>query len=118
MHSSVGIVGAGPVGSLLSVFLAQLGISSELYERRPDIRCNAMSAGRSINMAVSTRGLYALKQIGLEKEILKQAVPMMGRMIHSTTGQLSFQRYGLNDSECIYSISRAGLNRSLMDFAE
>lgn len=114
----IGIVGAGPVGSLLSVFLAQLGISTDLYERRPDIRRSTISAGRSINMAVSTRGLYALRQIGLEEEILKQAIPMRGRMIHSTTGQLTFQPYGMNDSECIHSISRGGLNKSLMEFAE
>src|SRR5690349_15586831 len=109
---SVGIAGAGLVGSLLSLFLAKKGIRSVIYEGRPDIRLEKVSAGRSINLAVSTRGLYALKEVGLENEILKQAIPMKGRMIHSLEGQLSFQPYGVKEEECIYSISRGELNRT------
>ena len=114
---TVGIVGGGLVGSVLSIFLAKRGISSEIYEHRPDIRLGK-SAGRSINLAVSTRGLHALREIGLEKEILGEAVPMYGRMIHSVQEEQTFLRYGKDDSECIYSISRAGLNRALLSQAE
>lgn len=114
----VNVVGAGLVGSLLSIFLARRGFSVELYERRPDMRVEKISAGRSINLAVSTRGLHALKQVGLEKEILKHAIPMRGRMIHSLNGELTFQRYGLDDSQCINSISRAELNKTLLTTAE
>lgn len=112
------VIGAGLVGSLLSIFLARRGFNVELFERRPDMRKEAISAGRSINLAVSTRGLKALRQVGLEEEILKQAIPMRGRMIHSLSGELVFQPYGKDDSEYINSISRAGLNSSLMSHAE
>src|ERR1043165_5784066 len=112
------IVGAGLVGALLAIFLARRGFRVDLYERRPDMRKESISAGRSINLAVSTRGLYALRQVALEDEILKQAIPMRGRMIHSLTGDLNFQPYGKDDTEYINSISRAGLNKTLLTMAE
>lgn len=112
------LIGAGPVGSLLAVFLAQKGWQVDLFERRPDMRTEVVSAGRSINLAVSTRGLYALEQIGLAKEILQKAVAMRGRMIHSASGQLSYQPYGIDDSYYINSISRAELNKTLISAAE
>ncbi len=112
------LIGAGPVGSLLSVYLAQHGFQVELIERRADMRSEQISAGRSINLAVSTRGIHALKQIGLAEAILEQAVPMRGRMIHSLAGELSFQAYGKDDSQYINSISRGGLNKALMTAAE
>ena len=122
MHGSdkkkVTLVGAGPVGSLLSVFLARRGFQVEVYERRPDMRREAVSAGRSINLAISTRGLKALAEIGLEKKILEQAVPMKGRMIHPVNGPLAFQPYGKDETQYINSISRGGLNQALMDEAE
>lgn len=117
-NSKFVIVGAGPVGSLLSLYLSKRGYSCDVFERRPDMRQIQLSAGRSINLAVSTRGLFALREVGLEEQVLKYAIPMRGRMIHSKNGQLTFQRYGLTDDECIYSISRSGLNKTLMSAAE
>jgi kynurenine 3-monooxygenase len=114
----IGIVGAGPVGSLLAAYLAQQGIESEIFERRPDMRNEKVHAGRSINLAVSTRGLFALREIGLEEKILKEAIPMRGRMIHSQKGELTFQPYGLSENDCINSMSRQGINQHLMTHAE
>jgi kynurenine 3-monooxygenase len=114
----VNLVGAGPVGSLLSIYLARRGFDVELFERRPDMRGEAVSHGRSINLAVSTRGLHALREVGMEDEILRQAVAMRGRMMHSPAGDLTFQPYGIDESQYINSISRAALNKTLMTHAE
>ncbi len=112
------IAGAGLVGSLLAVFLARRGKAVELFERRPDMRREQISAGRSINLAISVRGLHALAQVGLEADALAHAIPMPGRMIHARDGALAFQAYGKDDSQCIHSISRGLLNRMLLDAAE
>ncbi len=112
------IVGAGLAGSLLSVYLAKKGYEVNVYERRPDMRRGDSGGGKSINLALSTRGIHALKEVGLYDEIKKISIPMYGRMIHSITGELSFQRYGKDDTEYINAVSRAELNRSLMDLAE
>src|SRR6202166_4976379 len=112
------LIGAGLNGPLLAVLLRQRGIAVEMYERRPDIRQVRMSAGRSINLALSTRGIYALQQAGLWELMRKIIIPMKGRMMHSTTGDLTFQPYGKNETEVINSISRAELNISLLDAAE
>ena len=114
----IALVGAGLVGSLLAIFLARRGYKVDIYERRQDMRVEEISAGRSINLAISTRGIRALERLGLDDEILASAVPMRGRMIHSVEGELSFQPYGMNDRECINSISRATLNKALMTQAE
>ncbi|HEY1906423.1 MAG TPA: NAD(P)/FAD-dependent oxidoreductase [Myxococcaceae bacterium] len=112
------LAGAGLVGSLLAVFLARRGRAVEVFERRPDMRRTQISAGRSINLAISVRGLHALAQVGLEEEALAHAIPMPGRMIHARDGSLAFQAYGKDDSQCIHSISRGLLNRMLLDAAE
>lgn len=112
------VIGAGLVGPLLSIFLARRGHRVTVYERRPDMRRASIGRGRSINLAISTRGLHALSLVGLEEEILRRAIPMRGRMMHSPKGELTFQRYGRDDSECINSISRGGLNKILMTAAE
>ncbi|MCI0571279.1 MAG: FAD-dependent monooxygenase [Myxococcaceae bacterium] len=112
------VIGAGPVGSLLALTLARRGFDVEVYERRPDMRRHDISAGRSINLAVSTRGLHALEQVGLQQEVLTQAVPMRGRMMHAVSGELTFQRYGKDDSQFINSMSRGGINKMVMDAAE
>lgn len=117
-EGTITLVGAGLVGSLLAIYLARRGFDVEVFERRQDMRKHAISAGRSINLAISTRGIYALEKLGLDKKILAHAVPMRGRMIHSPAGELSFQPYGKDDSEYINSISRATLNKELMDAAE
>jgi kynurenine 3-monooxygenase len=115
---SIVVAGAGLVGSLLSLMLAQRGERVTVIERRPDMRTAAGGAGRSINLAVSTRGLHALRQVGLEDSVLAHAIPMHGRMIHSIDGGTAFQPYGKDSSEFINSISRAELNKTLMTAAE
>jgi kynurenine 3-monooxygenase len=113
----VTVVGAGPVGSLLSLFLARRGHEVRVFDRRPDRRRVRIGAGRSINLAVSTRGLHALHQVGLEEQVLRQAIPMYGRRVHAG-GQERFLRYGRDDSEFINSMSRGELNELLMTEAE
>lgn len=117
-ESPITVAGAGLVGSLLSIYLARRGFEIEMIERRADMRTNRISAGRSINLAISVRGIHALERLGLAQEILTHAVPMRGRMMHSPSGELTFQRYGKDDSECIHSISRGTLNQVLMTRAE
>lgn len=112
------LAGAGLVGSLLALFLARRGRAVEVFERRPDMRKEQISAGRSINLAISVRGLNALAQVGLEQEALAHAIPMTGRMIHGRDGGLTFQAYGKDDSQCIHSLSRGLLNTLLLDAAE
>ncbi len=112
------LVGAGLAGSLLSVYLSKKGFEVDVYERRPDMRKQNITAGKSINLALSARGIYALKEVGMFEEIKKIAIPMYGRMIHSSDGKLNFQRYGKDDSEYINAVSRAELNKSLMNLAE
>ncbi len=112
---SVTIIGAGLAGTLLAITLARQGIHVDLYERRPDPRQVSGSAGRSINLAISIRGLHALAEVGLRDKVNDLLVPMYGRMVHSTTGQLDFHAYGKDRSEHQNSISRAMLNRLLLD---
>ncbi len=118
MKQRITVVGAGLTGSLLSIFLARHGFEVHLYERRPDMRKTNISAGKSIDLALSARGIHALKQVGLDAKVLSNAIPMKGRMIHSETGELNFQPYGKNENEYINSISRRELNVILMDEAE
>jgi len=112
------IIGAGLVGSLLSIFLAKRGLKVQVLEKRSDPRLTLNQAGRSINLALSHRGLRALKEASeqLQQRVLSEAIPMYGREIHDETGQLSFQAYGVNN-ECIYSVSRARLNTCLIEEA-
>jgi kynurenine 3-monooxygenase len=114
----VTVVGSGLVGSLLSLFLARRGLQTRLFERLPDMRKEIIPAGRSINLAISARGLHALRRVGLEIEALRHAIPMRGRMMHSVQGELAFQAYGKDESQHINSISRGFLNRMLMNAAE
>jgi kynurenine 3-monooxygenase len=115
---TISLVGAGLNGPLLAIFLAKRGFGVEIYERRADMRRVRMSAGRSINLALSTRGIHALAQAGLWDSMRNLIIPMKGRMMHSVSGDLTFQRYGKNETEVINSISRAELNIALMNAAE
>lgn len=114
---STTVIGAGLVGSLLSIYLAKRGYKVSVFERRPDMRKNRISAGRSINLALSDRGWRGLEGVGIADEIKKVAIPMKGRMIHAIDGKTNFQPYG-KDEQAIYSVSRGGLNCVLMDLAE
>lgn len=116
-NKDITIVGAGLVGSLLSIYLAKRGYNVTVYERRPDLRKNRISAGKSINLALSDRGWRGLQGVGIADEIKKVAIPMKGRMIHGLDSKLTFQPYG-KESQAIYSVSRGGLNCVLMDLAE
>jgi kynurenine 3-monooxygenase len=112
------LIGAGLTGPLLAIGLARRGFQVELYERRPDMRRVRISAGRSINLALSTRGIHALAGAGLWEKMRQIVIPMAGRMMHSTSSDLTFQPYGKDATEVIYSISRADLNMALLDAAE
>ncbi|HEX7902701.1 MAG TPA: NAD(P)/FAD-dependent oxidoreductase [Chitinophagaceae bacterium] len=111
------IIGAGLVGSLLSIFLARRGYNVKVYERRGDMRKEKMAAGRSINLALSDRGLLALEKVGIAAAIKQIAIPMHGRFIHNLDGSTAFQPYG-KEGQYINSVSRAELNKKLMDIAE
>ena len=115
---TIALIGAGLTGPLLALGLLKRGFKVEIYERRPDMRGVCMSAGRSINLAISTRGIHALKEVGLWSEMQKIIIPMKGRMMHSPNSDLTFQPYGKDETEVINSISRAELNIALMNAAE
>jgi len=112
------LIGAGLTGPLLATYLAQRGHSVEIYECRPDMRKESISAGRSINLALSARGNHALKEVGLYDKIKPNTIPMKGRMIHDLDGITHLQPYGQKDNEVIFSVSRAQLNMELMTWAE
>lgn len=111
------IVGAGLVGSLWAVYMSKAGYKVTIYERRPDIRKADISAGKSINLALSNRGWKALDAVGVGDEIRKIAIPMNGRMMHDLKGNLTYQPYG-KEGEAIYSVSRGKVNATMMDIAE
>ena len=115
---SITIVGAGLGGALMAVFLGKAGHRVTVFERRPDPRKAAGGRSRSINLAISTRGLAALERVGLDRALLSVAVPMRGRMLHRADGGLAFQPYGHEAHHVINSVSRAGLNRLLVEAAE
>lgn len=111
------ILGAGLVGSLLSIFLAKRGYEVTIFERRPDMRKAGAIGGRSINLALSHRGLKALDAVGLKEKVQENCIPMPGRMIHDLEGNLGFQPYG-KEGQYINSVSRGGLNELLVNEAE
>lgn len=115
---NVAIIGAGLAGSLLAIYLARRDIEVDVYEARLDMRGAAVDAGRSINLALSGRGIAALREVGMDEYILSEAVPMHGRMIHATSGETMLLSYSGRAGEHINSISRAGLNIALMNEAE
>jgi kynurenine 3-monooxygenase len=117
-EKQVTLVGSGLTGPLLAISLVKRGFPVRLYERRPDMRRVRISAGRSINLALSTRGIHALQQAGLWQAVEPIIIPMCGRMMHPVAGELTFMPYGKDDTEVINSISRADLNIALMNAAE
>ena len=115
---NVVIIGAGLAGSLLSIYLARRGLEVDIYEARGDMRNEEVAAGRSINLALSDRGIAALRGVGMDEYMLAEAVPMFGRMIHSVSGETKLLPYSGRDGEYINSVSRSGLNIALINEAE
>src|SRR6202047_1641200 len=109
------LVGSGLAGGLLAAYLGRRGYEVELYERRADPREGNLVGGRSINLAVSTRGIHALEQLGIADEVLKHAIPMRGRMIHDKSGALHFSPYDRDPNKFINSIGRAALNTQVIE---
>ena len=112
------IIGAGLCGSLLALRLGQRGYNVQVLEARPDSRNVDISAGRSINLAFSNRGLKAMKMVGLEDKVMKLCIPMHGRMLHDRDGNTKLSKYSGREGEYINSISRELLTALLMDEAE
>jgi kynurenine 3-monooxygenase len=112
------LIGSGLAGGLLAAYLGRRGYDVDLYERRADPREGNIVGGRSINLAVSTRGIYALERLGIANEVLQHAIPMRGRMIHDKSGELHFSPYDVDPKKCINSIGRAALNATVIEAAQ
>jgi kynurenine 3-monooxygenase len=114
------LIGSGLAGGLLGAYLGRRGYDVDLYERRADPREGNIVGGRSINLAVSTRGIHALEQLGIANEVLRHAIPMRGRMIHPATAGRApiFVPYDVDPKKCINSIGRAALNTTVIDAAQ
>ena len=118
MNTKFVLIGSGLAGGLLAAYLGRRGDEVDLYERRGDPREGGMLEGRSINLALSTRGIHALQQIGIADEVLKHAIPMRGRMVHEKSGELNFQPYDVDPNKHINSIGRAALNTTVIEAAQ
>lgn len=116
-EKNIAIIGAGLVGSLLSIYLRKRGYQVSMYERRPDMRKVNIPAGRSINLALSDRGWKALRGVSIEEDIRKIGIPMTHRTMHGIDGKITTQPYG-KDDQGIYAVSRGILNCTLLDLAE
>src|SRR5881392_428712 len=112
------LIGSGLAGGLLATYLGRRGYEVDLYERRADPREGNIVGGRSINLALSTRGIYALEQLGIADEVLRHAIPMRGRMIHDKSGNLHFSPYDRDPNKFINSIGRAALNTTVIEAAQ
>src|SRR5437763_7542060 len=114
------LIGSGLAGGLLAAYLGRRGYDVDLYERRADPREGNMVGGRSINLALSTRGIHALEQIGIADEVLKHAIPMRGRMIHPAAAGSApiFAPYDVDPNKHINSIGRAALNTTVIEAAQ
>lgn len=111
------IVGGGLAGALMACYLGRAGHHVTVYERLPDPRLSGFTGGRSINLALSSRGIAALQRVGLAEQVLHSAVPMPGRMIHAPDGTLRFQAYSKDPTDRINSVSRADLSILLLNAA-
>src|SRR5256886_10610924 len=112
------LIGSGLAGGLLAAYLGRRGHEVDLYERRADPREANIVGGRSINLAISTRGIHALEKLGIADEALQHAIPMRGRMIHDKSGDMHFAPYDVDPKNCINSIGRAGLNTTVIEAAQ
>ncbi len=112
------LIGSGLAGGLLAAYLGRRGYDVDLYERRADPREGNIVGGRSINLAISTRGIHALEELGIADEVLQHAIPMRGRMIHDKSGELHFSPYDVDPNKCINSIGRGSLNTVVIEAAQ
>jgi kynurenine 3-monooxygenase len=112
------LIGSGLAGGLLAAYLGRRGSDVDLYERRADPREGNIVGSRSINLAISTRGIHALEHIGIADEALRHAIPVRGRMIHDKSGALHFAPYDVDPKKCINSIGRASLNTTVIEAAQ
>src|SRR5438105_3807275 len=117
MGTQFTLIGSGLAGGLLAAYFGRRGYEVELYERRADPRAGNFVGGRSINLALSTRGIHALEQLGIAGEVMRHAIPMRGRMIHDKSGDLHFSPYDRDPKKCINSIGRAALNTTVIEAA-
>ena len=118
MGTKFTLIGSGLAGGVLAAFLGKRGYDVDLYERRADPRAGNFVGGRSINLALSTRGIHALQQLGIADEVLRHAIPMRGRMIHDKSGSLHFAPYDRDPKNYINSIGRAALNTTVIEAAQ
>ncbi len=118
MPTKFTLIGSGLAGGLLAGFLGRRGYEVDLFERRSDPRAGNTVGGRSINLALSTRGIHALQQLGIAEEVLQHAIPMRGRMIHDKSGALHFSQYDRDPQKCINSIGRGALNTAVLEAAQ
>jgi len=118
MPTKFTLIGSGLAGGLLGAYLGRRGYEVDLYERRADPREGNIVGGRSINLAVSTRGIHALEQLDIADEVLRHAIPMRGRMIHDKSGGLHFAPYDVDPNKYINSIGRAALNTTVIQAAQ
>ena len=117
--SGVAVIGAGPAGALAGVYLARQGLDVTIYERRADLRRTAVETGRSINLALATRGIVPLVDVGVIERVDEITIPMRGRIVHAADGTPAvLQPYGRRPHEVIHSVSRTDLNAILLDAAE
>jgi kynurenine 3-monooxygenase len=112
------LIGSGLAGGLLAAYFGRRGYEVDLYERRADPRAGNFVGGRSINLALSTRGIHALQQLGIADEVMRHAIPMRGRMIHDKSGNLHLAPYDRDPKKCINSIGRAALNTTVIEAAQ
>jgi kynurenine 3-monooxygenase len=117
-HTDVAIAGGGLGGTLMALYLARRGLRVHVFERRPDVRREMIDSGRSINMTIAERGLWALEPVGLRDAVTRITMPLRGRLTHAEDGSTQFQRYGRAAGEVHRSIKRSELNALLLDAVE
>src|SRR4051812_28252638 len=112
------LIGSGLAGGMMAAFLGRRGHEVDLYERRGDPHAGNLVGGRSINLALSTRGIHALEQLGIANDVMQHAIPMRGRMIHDKSGNLHFAAYDRDPNKFINSIGRGALNSATITAAQ
>ncbi len=118
MRTKFTLVGSGLAGGMMAAFLGRRGYEVDLYERRGDPHAGNLVGGRSINLALSTRGIHALEKLGIADEVIRHAIPMRGRMIHDKSGDLHLAPYDRDPNKCINSIGRGALNTATIEAAQ